>query len=498
MRVNYVPIRIAIGRSLLSGDAPNPEAFTDDSRRAIDTQQIFAGGGVDYAALFHALIIQRLGRQLNDVEFLLHLKAYIDYGFQLIRQDSQTFKSTDDWVDYLIELTQLGLSQRAQIAPPVIESVPAYDGLLCLELGNEVDTSKIFSVEYNRRTNSHLAITGKSGSGKTQFIKDLLVQLRRNSEYGVNFILFDYLKGDYASDERFVSLTRANVVRLTQQSMPINPFSRINIAGEMSVRIAAQDFSEMIRSMERNIGASQGQLLYQAILTAFNEVRTESLPFPDFYRVRQELDYLYFNNNRKSDSLTEVIRQLTDLQIFPRANATELFDSLCNHTVVVDLHELTGLRDLTVCLILDAMYRELIAMSDTEVRDGVRAMRTVIVIDEARSLIKDTKRSYVLHRLINNVTGKGASVILLSQSLDDYNVDTFDFAELLEFIVALKSGITTNQFLQNTFSITAQQARSIGSKVRSLAEGEALIISPGKEAGFAATKLKLRQFWRDN
>lgn len=43
VRVNYVPIRIAIGRSLLSGDMPDPEKYPADGR-AIDTQQVFSSG----------------------------------------------------------------------------------------------------------------------------------------------------------------------------------------------------------------------------------------------------------------------------------------------------------------------------------------------------------------------------------------------------------------------------------------------------------------------
>jgi len=43
-RVNYAPIRLAIGRSLLSGDVPDFELRGEDGR-AIDTQQIFSGDG---------------------------------------------------------------------------------------------------------------------------------------------------------------------------------------------------------------------------------------------------------------------------------------------------------------------------------------------------------------------------------------------------------------------------------------------------------------------
>ncbi|CAN5393028.1 hypothetical protein BH10ACI1_BH10ACI1_07190 [soil metagenome] len=56
------------------------------------------------------------------------------------------------------------------------------------------------SVEFNRRTNNYLAVTGKSGSGKTQFVKDLLAQIRQQSEFQINFIFFDYAKGDVADD----------------------------------------------------------------------------------------------------------------------------------------------------------------------------------------------------------------------------------------------------------------------------------------------------------
>ena len=107
-RVNYAPIRLAIGRSLLSGDVPDSELRGEDGR-AIDTQQIFSGGGTDYTPLFRALIVQRHGRALGDDEFLQTLKAHIDHGFNLIKNDTEGFKSEDDYVDYLVELTRAGL-----------------------------------------------------------------------------------------------------------------------------------------------------------------------------------------------------------------------------------------------------------------------------------------------------------------------------------------------------------------------------------------------------
>jgi type II secretory pathway predicted ATPase ExeA len=67
---------------------------------------------------------------------------------------------------------------------PQIETTPAFGGLLDLQIGWENEWA--VGVEFNRRTNSYLAVTGKPGSGKTQFVKDLLSQVRRKSDFAVN------------------------------------------------------------------------------------------------------------------------------------------------------------------------------------------------------------------------------------------------------------------------------------------------------------------------
>lgn len=501
MRVNYVPIRIAIGRSLLSGDVIKAEDYPDDNKRAIDTQQIFGGGGADYASLFRALIVQRHGCSVGDDEFLPLLKAHVDHGFNLIRGDAETFRSSDDWVDYLIELTESGLEQRKREDAPNVEATAAFDGVLRLELGTDARSSEGVTVEFNRRTNNYLAVTGKPGSGKTQFVKDLLVQLRRNSDYKLNFVFFDYAKGDVAGDTKFIEAARAETIGLPHESLPVNPFSRVDVDSEMQVRLAAQEFSDTVRDIERGMGATQGQLLYDAITAAFADARNRTPPYPDFYRVRGELETLYRNANRKPDTLSEVLRQLTDFQLFARADAKDVWGTISSRTVVVDLHELTVLRELTVCLILTALHRELMRMPDTIVTDGARAMRTVIVIDEAHHFLKDKKRSRVLQRLIREIRSKGASVFLLSQSPDDYATEEFDFAELLEFVFVLQSSASSaNKFLQSALGVSPQRARTLVAEINNLASGQGFTKQfdsshDGKRD--AVAQLNLRQFWRD-
>lgn len=495
-RVNYAPIRLAIGRSLLSGDIPDFELRGEDGR-GIDTQQIFSGGGTDYTPLFRALIVQRHNRALTDDEFLHLLKAHVDHGFQLIKNDTNGFKSEDDYVDYLVELTRAGLEQRNLEAAPIIETTPAFGGLLNLQIGWNAENNQPVQVEFNRQTNNYLAVTGKPGSGKTQFVKDLLAQIRLQSEFKVNFVFFDYAKGDVADDADFVDATQAEVIRLPEESLPVNPFARVNVNSETSVKVAAQEFADLIRDVEKRLGTVQAQLLYDAILRGFETMRGENPPFPDFEIIRQEIEYDYTVNKRKLDTLTEVTRQLTDFKIFANRDNPNLWQNLTDKTVIIDLHGLTVLRELTVCLVLTSIYRELMAMPDSNVSDGVREMRTIIVIDEAHHFLKDKKRNAILERLIREIRSKGASVFLMSQSPDDYDQDNFDFTELLEFIFLLQSNAGATKFLQNAFGVSSQEAKTLSSEVSNLSTANAIGKSYDKNAREKVNRLRVRQFWRE-
>ncbi|MGI9055543.1 MAG: hypothetical protein ACR2F2_07045, partial [Pyrinomonadaceae bacterium] len=67
-----------------------------------------------------------------------------------------------------------------------------------------------------------------------------------------------------------------------------------------------------------------------------------------------------------------VVKKFFDFQIFASAREENAWKSLPDKTVIIDLHGLTVLRELTVCLVLTSIYRELMAMPDSTVADGVR------------------------------------------------------------------------------------------------------------------------------
>jgi DNA sulfur modification protein DndE len=77
------------------------------------------------------------------------------------------------------------------------------------------------------------------------------------------------------------------------------------------------------------------------------------------------------------------------------------------------------------------LYKEMAALPDSETRDERRAIRTILVIDEAHNYL--SQRNPFLQRIVREGRFKGVVVFFASQSPNDYMQEFFDFKELLEF-----------------------------------------------------------------
>src|SRR3990172_3115915 len=152
--------RIAVARSITLPNLPE--------------QADFDSGGLELArntilgeqdTLFRAMFIQRYQRALSDDEFFPKLfKLHLERGVR---------------------------------------------NVLRLDVGNIVDTNEPFAWMLNKANNAHSAVVGTTGSGKTHFVKDLLIQITEQTQGNLPFIFFDYARGDVAGDANFVRATKA-------------------------------------------------------------------------------------------------------------------------------------------------------------------------------------------------------------------------------------------------------------------------------------------------
>ncbi|MFQ5639550.1 MAG: ATP-binding protein [bacterium] len=469
-------LRITFARSLQSLsklDADFKSQISDDKQRSkrfeIEVPTLEQKDGV----IFRALLQQFYQKKMTDDEYEDYLLKHVEHGLDLLDNETQKFSG----YEYLVAIAKKDMHGRQIIdqSPPSQEDArieSGYEDILSIRIGLNKQTAEPQVINFNKtdeHNNNYMGIVGRPGSGKTYFVKHFLTELRKASNFRTHFIIFDYAKGDIATDTRFLQETKADLVKINKQPIPLNIF-QVSESSHQARRFAAERIVGIVRNVEANIGKVQEQNLYEAILTAYENVMHDDYPYPDFHSVREELEAI----NPKPDSLTSVFRPLTEHNLFATRDMP-VWDSLLNRTVVFDIHKLPALKDLCVFFVLNELYRQLMLQPDSKVNPDSKAreMRTVIVIDEAHHFLKSKKRVKILEDLIREIRSKGASVILLSQSPDDYDQTDFNFLELLEFVYVLGCNPKSHKFLQQVFGVSAEQAKKLMREVASLKQGEA-------------------------
>ena len=196
------------------------------------------------------LIAHTYGKQdFSEDEFFSNrsiVKNHIDSGTAMLAQMFQeSGRSGDglirrlvDEVEFAGRREQLGSGLDILIGRTILQRAE-----LVMELNNTA-----------KHANSHLAIMGKPGVGKTQFLLKILTDIRIQSNYQTNFIYFDY-KGDVVENGRFLELARVQTFRLLQGGLglPINPFI-LPSYDEQTINVSAREKAESFASDKQQAG----------------------------------------------------------------------------------------------------------------------------------------------------------------------------------------------------------------------------------------------------
>jgi len=472
-RDNLWTLRIALARSLQSNT--NLESWKGvqtsdlegDRPFEIEVPTLEQRDGL----LFKALLQQQYHSRFDDDAYENLLLKHVEHGLEILEKETQKFTG----YEYLVAIAKKGIKEiNLQAGPEDQEQIPiqsGYEDVISIRIGVNKENNEPHVIHFNRadeHNNNYMGIVGRPGSGKTYFVKHFLTELRKASKFRTNFIIFDYAKGDIADDQDFIQETKAHLLKVGREPIPVNIFKTRN--SYQDKRFAAERIVGIVKDVEARIGRVQENNLYEAILSAYERFMHRDVPWPDFNAVREELEDL----NDRPDSLTSVFRPLTEHNLFA-TREMPVWDSLVNRTVIIDIHESPAQKDLCVFFVLNELYRQLMLMPDSNVdlNTLAREMRTVVVIDEAHHFLKSKKRVAVLENLIREIRSKGASVILLSQSPDDYDKADFNFLEMLEFVYVLGCNPSSHKFLQQMFGVSGEQAKRLMREVTGLGQGEA-------------------------
>jgi len=284
----------------------------------------------------------------------------------------------------------------------------------------------------HQHANSHLAIMGKPGVGKTQFLLKILADIRIQSNYQTHFIYFDY-KGDVVDNQRFIDIAKVQPFKLLQgnQRLPINPFV-LPAYDEQTINVSAREKAESFASINSKLGVVQKGALTEAIRAGYAKRADSNTPYPDFQDILEIANLMYEEEGKKDDSLIEVLRDLANFELFwKHGDEAAPMDKISNRTMLIDVHAMPVLKELVAYLVIERLYKEMAALPDSPVEDGKRTIRTILVIDEAHNYLG--QKNMFLQRIIREGRSKGIVVFFASQSPNDYQQKFFNFQELLEF-----------------------------------------------------------------
>lgn len=479
---NYIPMRIAFGRSLQVAREPVIEEkdleILQKAKALRSTEQpAVATFEQDDRLIFQALLSQKYRRKVDGDEYVELIEKHVEHGLHLIFYETEKLQGYD-YLAAIAEKARSGLksdgSETSALAEKTVEKSRLAD-VLNIRIGIDKKTKQPIEFQINTANNPHFGIMGGTGSGKTYFLKHLLRQIREQSGYETHFIFFDYAKGDIAGDLEFLLDTQAELIDVKKRPLPLNIFAQA--AGhEAEQRALAERIVGVFKNVEANFGKVQEESLYQAILTGFEE----NAPYPDFDAIRAEVQ----KGVKKADTLTSILRPLVEQRYFARTGEL-IWETWTNKSLVIDLHEIER-RDLVCFLILDRVFSELKRLGEAPFNKetGARKIRTVVVLDEAHNFLAVPKRAQILEKMIREVRSMGGMVILASQSPDDYDTSNFDFLELLEFPIVLKSTPKSHKFLEQKFSVSAGEAKELLKELGRLGRGEGLLLYK-KQSNFA-------------
>nr|NQU90366.1 DndE family protein [Bacteroidota bacterium] len=415
--------RIAFGYSLQTGKKFTSSDFSlyDSKGKEYKDHILFDPKHRDF---YIAMICQYYGIYKTDDNISRYIKLHIDHGLDLmdnIFDDNFNYTFFDFLVEFIekgtLHLDDLYVSLDAVKNNNQTIEKSFYSNPIKIDVGCDVGTGEIIELNLNNTNiynNCHIAVAGNTGTGKTQFALEFLSQIHEQSNGHINFIYLDF-KGlkhdDVKRMEQFFADTQTDFIDVPQTPFPVNPFTFIDNVNEVNKNMGIDKFVDIVCKYS-NLGVKQKGKLREATTEAFIEQKGGT--YPTIQQVNELLQEIVGD---KKDTLTEIMDELSRYQIFiddPK-NQSNFFSKNLYLSLSGDLSN--SVRFTSLFLIINYIYNIFMNMDNTPVENNTKALRYVILIDEAHVIFKEKKYQDILEKMLREIRSKGVSVVLLSQGI---------------------------------------------------------------------------------
>jgi len=395
------------------------------------------------------------GKSLQGSLFSERLRYHLNCGYDVLYR---AFERSGSWSKTLATIAPLPRSAKK-------EGVLQRQALpIEIEIGRRLDTSEPivwrFNQEAGSQTNSNIRLAGMPGVGKSQVLLHLLSSICEQSEAG--FFLFDY-KGDLHTNEDFLKLTGATVFQPGDTPIPINPFQ---LPPGVYQNMAPRTFAELCSLIEPKLGAVQKQLITRAVSLAYQGAPPDR-GYPTLSEVFQKIQSVYAEMDRKADSVTALLGDLTGYDLFSD-ESEQSHQDLLSCRWVINLAGLPMLREFVASVFLEFLHQTTRSLTDSifDHHQQTRKVRSIIAIDEAHYYLR--RHCQPLLDLIRTGRSKGFPVFLSSQSLEDFR----KYTELNEFLpntFVFKHGNPPDRkTLSGSLGVSFSEAEQVASAVTGL------------------------------
>ena len=471
----YVAARLAVGRSLSLSEQP-PELTDEDSDdMAIPLRGMQLFGEDAQAGAWLALITEHSGEAELTKRALQALVArHWHRGAHLIGQDwDDGDRRMEGFVARLAELASFaGDGDRNDDTPASIVA-PTHAGEVRLPVGEvarDVRTDDHVTFSLNGAGGSpHIAIMGGAGAGKTRTALHMLCTLRQHCD--VPLLAFDF-KGDLTGS--FTESFGATSVAPPETPIPLDVLY-VSSRGDTSIKTAAARIRDSIAAVKaRRPSGVQSEALREAVASALRR-GTAATPtnLPD---VASALELEYSDRGRKFDELTATMNELTQFTLFsPDLSPPAFFRR--SWIIRLPQHGSAEMRRLIVNLTLDALDRWINSQPDAPTNDqGTRDLRHLTLLDEAHVIL--STRLPALANLVRMSRSKGGSVVLVSQSPDDFEGAEDGYLDNMGMTLAFNTQARpgpTKRIFGNSGSLTDLQVGEALCRIRSEARTQKVL-----------------------
>ena len=215
-------------------------------------------------------------------------------------------------------------------------------------------------------------------------------------------------------------------------------------------------------------GTNQTMQLKDAVKLCF--ANKKGGQYPTLSEIYEEV-----RNSSDADKskLLRILEGLSDYSIFADESNKDFLNKNYYFSLSGNLPD--DIRFTSIFLIINYIFQQFMTMSDAPVVNGNRAMRYILLIDEAQIVFRDHKAKEILQVILEQIRSRGVAVVLLAQNVKEFNQPTFDFSSLcaLSFLLDIKD--KNNLKLINKFlGFSDADAKKVMKSMEKIQAGQAI------------------------